>query len=143
MFCRSNLLFGIVEANFLSIFFRSKQMSMMLDLAPGGQIWSRLPPIGPRGLESWSPHTLTWYRAPSRSPGGQKRAFWPRSLNFHGPISWATFFCFTNRLVGCPEHRSGMPCSSSTVIAHMENNKKTNQMGQNTPYLAQLRFQTA
>ena len=31
--------------------------------APGGQIWSRLPPIGPSGLTSCSPHTLTWYRA--------------------------------------------------------------------------------
>ena len=30
--------------------------------APGGQIWSQLPPIGPPGLDSWSPHTLTWYR---------------------------------------------------------------------------------
>ena len=31
--------------------------------AQGGQIWSQLHPIGPPGLDSWSPHTLTWYRA--------------------------------------------------------------------------------
>merc|ERR1712173_433702 len=41
-------------------------------MAPGGQIWSRLPPIGPPRLDSCSPHTLTWYRAPSGSPGAQK-----------------------------------------------------------------------
>ena len=29
-------------------------------------------------------------------------------------------FCFKYRLVGCPERRSGMPGSFSTVIAHME-----------------------
>ena len=33
--------------------------------AQGGQIWSQLCPIGPSGLDSWSPHILTWYRAPS------------------------------------------------------------------------------
>ena len=37
--------------------------------APRGQIWSRLPPIGPSGLDSWSPHTFTWYRAPSGPQG--------------------------------------------------------------------------
>ncbi len=29
-------------------------------------------------------------------------------------------FFSEHRLVGCPEHRSGMPYSSSTVIAHLE-----------------------
>ena len=29
-------------------------------------------------------------------------------------------FCFKYRLVGCPERRSGMPGSFSTVLAHME-----------------------
>ena len=29
----------------------------------GGQIWSQLHLIGLPGLDSWSPHTLTWYRA--------------------------------------------------------------------------------
>merc|ERR1712218_530224 len=33
--------------------------------APRDQIWSRLPRTGPPGLDSCSPHTLTWYRAPS------------------------------------------------------------------------------
>ena len=40
--------------------------------APGDQIWSQLPRIDPPGLDSWSAHTLTWYRAPSGSSGGQK-----------------------------------------------------------------------
>ena len=73
---------------------------------------------------------------PFQVPGGPKRAFWPRSLNFHGPISWATFFCFKNRLVGCPEHRSGMPCSSSTVIAHMEppSSRKRPKTGKKGPF---------
>ena len=34
--------------------------------APGGQIWSQLPPIGPPRLDKWSPHTVPWYRT---SPG--------------------------------------------------------------------------
>lgn len=38
----------------------------------GGQIWSQLPPIGPPGLDSWSPHTLTWYRAPFGPKGALK-----------------------------------------------------------------------
>ena len=29
-------------------------------------------------------------------------------------------FFSEHRLVGCPEHRSGIPCSSSTVVAHLE-----------------------
>ena len=45
--------------------------------APRGQISSRLPPIGPPWMDSCSPHTLTWYRAPSGSPGGQKGLFGP------------------------------------------------------------------
>ena len=40
--------------------------------APGGQIWSQLPPIGPPGLDTWSPHTLTWYRASPGPPGALK-----------------------------------------------------------------------
>ena len=56
--------------------------------APVGQIWSQLPPIGRPELDSWSTHTLTWYRAPSGSQGalkglvlGPKMPFWvlPRS----------------------------------------------------------------
>ena len=41
--------------------------------APADQIWSQLPQIGLTGLESWLPHTLTWYPAssgPPRSPKG-------------------------------------------------------------------------
>ena len=40
--------------------------------ALGGQIWSQRPPIGQSGLESCSPHTLTWYGAPSGSLGALK-----------------------------------------------------------------------
>ena len=42
---------------------------------PRNQVWSRLPPIVPPRMDSCSPHTLTWYRAPSVSPGGQKGLF--------------------------------------------------------------------
>ena len=38
----------------------------------GGQISSQLPLIGPPGLNSWSTHTLTWYRAPSGPKGALK-----------------------------------------------------------------------
>ena len=59
----------------------------------------------------------------SWAPGGPKRApFGPKcplALNFHGPILCGNFFS-KYRLVGCPEHRSGMLCSSSTVIVHIE-----------------------
>ena len=47
-------------------------------------------------------------------------AIWAQSLNFHGPIFWGILFCFKYRVVGCPDRRSGMPGSFSTVIAHME-----------------------
>ena len=36
------------------------------------QIWSQLPPISSSGLNSWSPHTLTWYRTPSGPTGALK-----------------------------------------------------------------------
>ena len=142
--------------------------------APWGQIWSRLPPIGPFGLDSCSPHTLTWYRAPSghpgalkepvlapnaprRSsegserpdsvpnapdwsawvglmptthfdlvlgpfwvPGGAKMGYLAPVPKFPRPNFVMDIFCFKYRLLGCPEHRSGIPCSSSTVIANLE-----------------------
>ena len=50
--------------------------------APRGQIWSRLPPIGPSGLDSWSPHTFTWYRAPSGPPGVLKGPVLARNAPF-------------------------------------------------------------
>ena len=40
--------------------------------APRDQIWSQLPPIGLPGLDSCSPHILTWYRAPSGPEGALK-----------------------------------------------------------------------
>ena len=39
---------------------------------PQGQIRSQLPPIGLLGLDSLSPHTLTWYRAPFGPKGALK-----------------------------------------------------------------------
>ena len=59
---------------------------------------------------SWAPE------GPKRAPFGPKC---PLALNFHGPILCGIFF-FKYRLVGCPEHRSGMLCSSSTVKVHIE-----------------------
>ena len=38
----------------------------------GGQIWFQLPPIGLPELDSWSTHTLTYYRAPSGPQGALK-----------------------------------------------------------------------
>ena len=40
--------------------------------ALGDQIWSQRPPTGSPGLDSWSPHTLTWYQASSGPPETQK-----------------------------------------------------------------------
>ena len=42
---------------------------------------------------------------------------WPK---FQCPNFLGNSFCFKYRLVGCPERRSGMPGSFSTVLAHME-----------------------
>ena len=116
--------------------------------APGDQIWSQLPPIGLPGLDSWSPLTLTWYWVPSGSPGSQKGPILAQMSQISmAPFLW-DIFCVRNiALWGCPEHHNGTPCSSSTVTAHMEpsslrKRSKTNPMGQNTPFLAQLRFQT-
>ena len=53
--------------------------------APGDQIWSQLPPIGPPGLDSCSPHTLTWYRAPSGPLGVPKGPVLARNAPFGGP----------------------------------------------------------
>ena len=50
--------------------------------APGDQIWSQRPPIGPSGLDSWSPHTSTWYRAPSGPWGSQKGPFFAQNAPF-------------------------------------------------------------
>ena len=52
---------------------------------PGDQIWSQRPPIGPSGLESCSPHTLTWYGAPSGSLGAPKETVLARNAPFGGP----------------------------------------------------------
>jgi len=76
---------------------------------------------------AWVGHMVTTHfdlvSGLSWAPGGPKRApFGPKcplALNFHGPILCGNFFS-KYRLVGCPEHRSGMLCSSSTVIVHIE-----------------------
>jgi len=75
----------------------------------------------------------------SWAPGGPKRApFGPKcplALNFHGPILCGNFFS-KYRLVGCPEHRSGMLCSSSTVIVHIEppSLRKRSKRGKKGPF---------
>ena len=53
--------------------------------APGDQIWSQRPTIGPSGLESCSPHTLTWYRAPSGPLGALKGTVLAQNAPFGGP----------------------------------------------------------
>ena len=53
--------------------------------APGCQIGSQLPPIGPTGLESCSPHTLAWYWASSGSPGAPKGPVLAPNGPFGGP----------------------------------------------------------
>ena len=67
----------------------------MSSVSPGGQIWSQLHLIGLPGLDSWSPHTLPWYRAPSgaqgalkglvSAPKGTKRPFWGPRRSSEGP----------------------------------------------------------
>ena len=49
------------------------------------QIWSQLPPIGPTELDSWSTHTLTWYRAPSEPQGALKGLVLAPKGPFGGP----------------------------------------------------------
>ena len=53
-----------------------------------------------------------------------------------GPPCEGHFFCFKYRLVGCLEHRSGMPCSSSTVISQMEHpgSRKRSRKGKKGPF---------
>ena len=75
----------------------------------------------------------------SWAPGGPKRAPFgskcPLALNFHGPILCGNFFS-KYRLVGCPENRSGMLCSSSTVIVHIEppSLRKRSKRGKKGPF---------
>ena len=57
--------------------------------APGDQIWSQLPPIGLPGLDSWSPHSLTWYWAPYGPPGALKGPILAQNVpfgDFGGPL---------------------------------------------------------
>ena len=50
-------------------------------------------------------------------PGGAKKGYLAPVPKFPRPNFVMDIFCFKYRLLGCPEHRSGIPCSSSTVIA--------------------------
>ena len=85
----------------------------LIPTAPDWSAWA--------GLMLTTHFDLVW--DPFWVPGGPKRApFGPKcplALNFLGPFLCGTFFS-KYRLVGCPEHRSGMLCSSSTVIVHIE-----------------------
>merc|ERR1712208_66889 len=47
-----------------------------------GSFLARMPPIGPSRLDSWSPHTFTWYRAPSGPPGVLKGPISARNAPF-------------------------------------------------------------
>ena len=53
-------------------------------------------------------------------PGGAKKGYLAPVPKFPRPNFVMDIFCFKYRLLGCPEHRSGIPCSSSTVIANLE-----------------------
>merc|ERR1712173_328860 len=66
---------------------------------------------------SWDQICPPW--AHRGSPGTQKWLFGPIP-KFPCPNFLGNYFCFKYRLVGCPERRSGMPGSFSTVLAHME-----------------------
>ena len=50
--------------------------------APGGQIWSQLPPIGLTGFKSWLPHTLAWYLASSGPPVAPKGPIWALNVPY-------------------------------------------------------------
>ena len=54
--------------------------------APGGRIWSKLPPIGPTGLELWLPHTLPQYWVSPGPQGGPKRAHFGPERPFWGSL---------------------------------------------------------
>ena len=93
---------------------------------------------------AWVGHMVTTHfdlvSGLSWAPGGPKRApFGPKcplALNFHGPILCGNFFS-KYRLVGGPEYRSGMLCSSSTVIVHIEppSLRKRPNRGKEGPFL--------
>ena len=61
-------------------------------------------------------------------------------LKFPRPIFVRDIFFFKYRLVGCPEHRSGMPYSSSTVIAHLEppSSRKRSKTGKKGPFRPEM-----
>merc|ERR1712055_668234 len=65
-------------------------------------------------------HTLGPDIRPLEGPQGPKRGYSGPIPKFPCPNFLGNSFCFKYRLVGCPERRSGMPGSFSTVLAHME-----------------------
>ena len=82
---------------------------------------------GPRGAR-FGPNCLPLTRlgwthlvsGPFWVPGRAKKGYLALIPKFPRPNFVRDIFFFKYRLVGCPEHRSGMPYSSSTVIAHLE-----------------------
>merc|ERR1712173_73026 len=66
---------------------------------------------------SWDQICPPWAH---RGPQGPKRGYSGPIPKFPCPNFLGNYFCFKYRLVGCPERRSGMPGSFSTVLAHME-----------------------
>ena len=63
--------------------------------APGGHIWSHLPPIDPTGIKSWLQYTLTCYWA---LPGHQKGHLLAQTALFGDPEGhWRARFVFNRR----------------------------------------------
>ena len=53
----------------------------------GGPDLVPLPPIGPPGLDTWSPHTLTWYQAPSGPTEAIKGSVLAQNVPASGAVS--------------------------------------------------------
>ena len=87
--------------------------------APADQIWSQLHLWGLQWFNIWSPNTLPDIRLLEGTKGPNKDYLDPIPL-FPQANFFSNSFHSKYRLVGCPDRRSGMPGSSSTVIAHME-----------------------
>ena len=89
----------------------------------GGSRGARFGPDCPRLVRlGWTHahHTLCLGIGPLLGPRGAKKGYLALIPKFPRPNFVRDIFFFKYRLVGCPEHRSGMPYSSSTVIAHLE-----------------------
>ena len=73
-------------------------------------------------------------------PGWLKKGYLALIPKIPRPNFVRDIFFFKYRLVGCPEHRSGMPYSSSTVIAHLEppSSRKRSKTGKKGPFRPEM-----